>query len=74
MNHSSILFERYADDTICHCKTEEEAKKLLESVKTRLGECGLKLNEEKTRIVYCKTSKRRIDYPNVMFDFLVVHL
>jgi len=70
IKHPSILFERYADDTICHCRTEEEARKLLESVRARLRECKLELNEEKTKIVYCKTSRRKINYPNVMFDFL----
>lgn len=30
----------------------------------------MKLNEEKTKIVYCKTSRRQQNYPNIMFDFL----
>lgn len=70
INHPKIPFERYADDTICHCRTEEEAKELCKSVNARLEQCCLKLNEEKTKIVYCKTSKRTQDYPNIMFDFL----
>ncbi len=70
IRHPSILFERYADDTICHCKTMEEAEELWKSVKARLEQCKLKLNEDKTKIVYCKTSKRKQDYPNIMFDFL----
>jgi RNA-directed DNA polymerase len=69
-NHPLIPFERYADDTICHCKTREEAEELRISVKARLEQCKLKLNEEKTKIVYCKTSRRKQNYPNVMFDFL----
>ena len=69
-NHSSTPFERYADDTICHCRTREEAEELWKSVKARLEQCKLKLNEEKTKIVYCKTSRRKQDYPNIMFDFL----
>jgi len=70
LHHSSIPFERYADDIIYHCKTEEEAEELRRSVGARLRQCKLRLNEEKTKIVYCKTSKRHQDYPNTMFDFL----
>ena len=70
IRHPSILFERYADDTICHCKTKEEAEELRMSVRARLEQCRLKLNEEKTKIVYCKTSRRIQDYPIIMFDFL----
>lgn len=33
-------------------------------------ECGLKLNEEKTKIVYCKDSNRRGDSEHISFDFL----
>jgi len=70
IRHPSIPFERYADDTICHCKTEKEAEELRQSVRARLEQCGLRLNEEKTKIVYCKTSRRQQSYPNIMFDFL----
>ena len=70
IRHPSIPFERYADDTICHCKTEKEAEELRQSVRARLEQCRLKLNEEKTKIVYCKTSRRQQSYPNIMFDFL----
>jgi len=70
IKHPSILFERYADDTICHCKTKEEAEELQVSIRARMEQCRLQLNEEKTKIVYCKTSKRKHDYPIIMFDFL----
>jgi RNA-directed DNA polymerase len=36
----------------------------------RLSACKLKLNEEKTHIVYCKDSGRRGNHENVSFDFL----
>lgn len=55
----STPFERYADDIIIHCKTEEEATELLDQIKERLGECGLEINPDKTRIVYCKDSNRK---------------
>ena len=27
-NHPDIPFERYADDVICHCRSEEQARRL----------------------------------------------
>jgi group II intron reverse transcriptase/maturase len=69
-NYPDIPFERYADDGICHCKTREEAERLKELLETRFMECGLELNKEKTKIVYCRDSDRKGDYPVTSFDFL----
>jgi len=63
-------FERYADDAIIHCKTETEAKEILEKLKQRLVECKLELHPMKTKIVYCKDKDRKKEYPNTKFDFL----
>lgn len=68
--HRDIPFERYADDTICHCQTEQEAKSLLASIKVRFEACHLELNASKTKIVYCKTTRRGGSYENMSFDFL----
>jgi len=57
-----IPFERYADDVICHCRSERQAKDLLDAIKSRLAECRLKLNLHKTRIIYCKDSYRKGRY------------
>ncbi len=66
-----IQFERYADDIICHCASEYEARKLKAVLEQRFRDCGLMLHPEKTRIAYCKSSEnRRDDYPIVSFDFL----
>ncbi len=70
-NFPQIPFERYADDTICHCKTKEEALNLKTILVERFAQCNLKLNEEKTKIVYCNT----YDMPKCRrnessFDFL----
>jgi len=65
-----IPFERYADDVICHCRSERQAKDLLDAIKSRLAECRLKLNLHKTRIIYCKDSNRKGSYSNESFDFL----
>lgn len=69
-NFPTIPFERYADDAIAHCKTEKEVMILLEAIKSRFAECGLKLNETKTRIVYCKDDDRKEAHPNDSFNFL----
>lgn len=69
-NHPGIPFERYADDAICHCSSEEQAAALRAALEKRFAECGLTLHPEKTKIVYCKDDDRRGDYPNQKFDFL----
>jgi len=63
-------FERYADDCVAHCKTEEEAQELKDALGERLSECGLELHPGKTKIVYCKDDDRRENYPVTKFDFL----
>ena len=65
-----IPFERYADDGICHCRSNAEAERLLVSIERRFAECGLELNTQKTKIIYCKNDNRRGDYPEQRFDFL----
>jgi len=69
-NHPGVLFERYADDMIVHCRTEQEAKRLLHAVSQRLEQCRLELHPQKTKIVYCKDSNRRGGSEHAKFDFL----
>ncbi len=69
-NYPNNPFERYADDVVVHCNTEEEAKKLLEAIRERLKQCKLELHPDKTKIVYCKDDKRKGDHANEKFDFL----
>jgi RNA-directed DNA polymerase len=65
-----IPFERFADDTIVHCRSEKQARAVLEAIRGRLMQCGLELHPTKTRIVYCKDDDRRRDFEHVAFDFL----
>lgn len=69
--YPAIAFVRYADDIIIHCHTEEQAKTIMEALRGRLAECRLRLNEEKTKVVYCQNyqRKKRKDYGK-KFDFL----
>jgi RNA-directed DNA polymerase len=69
-NYPEILFERYADDIIVHCRSQRQAKWIKTVIEKRLLECKLKLHPEKTRIVYCKDGYRRGGYENEKFDFL----
>ena len=61
---------RYADDGLVHCRSETEAKQLLQSLKQRFESCSLELHPEKTRIAYCKDGERREKHPHFQFDFL----
>ena len=65
-----IPFERYADDVICHCRSEEQAAHLKAAIAERFTSCFLTLHPEKTKIVYCKDDRRQGVYPIVQFDFL----
>jgi group II intron reverse transcriptase/maturase len=69
-SHPDVPFERYADDAICHCGSEEQAKELRESIRSRFVDCGLTLHPEKTKVVYCKDEDRRGNYSDHKFDFL----
>jgi RNA-directed DNA polymerase len=57
-HYPGVAFVRYADDVIVHCQTEAAAKELLAAIRSRLAECRLSLNEEKTKLVYCKDYRR----------------
>ena len=45
-------FVRYADDFVVFCETEEDAHKVIETLKTWLADRGLQLSDEKTRVVH----------------------
>jgi len=63
-------FERYADDALVHCSSFEQAKQVLEAIRQRFDECGLRLHPDKTRIVYCKDVDRKGSHEHERFDFL----
>lgn len=69
-NYPDIQFVRYADDAVIHCKNEEDAKELKHAIGKRMNEIGLRLNEEKTKIVYCKDYRRIGKHDKVQFGFL----
>jgi group II intron reverse transcriptase/maturase len=65
-----VPFERYADDIICHCRSEREALALRQVLDRRFAECGLVLHPEKTKVVYCKDTNRNGNHSIHQFDFL----
>lgn len=69
-NYPYIPFERYADDAICHCRSKDEAERLKAAIIERMAACKLALNEEKTKIVYCKDDMRQGGWLKEQFDFL----
>ena len=68
--HPDSPFARYADDIVVHCNTENQARSLLASIAERLEGLGLELHPDKTKIVYCKDTKRRGTSQHTSFDFL----
>jgi RNA-directed DNA polymerase len=68
--HSSIPFERYADDIVVHCRNKEQTNFIKVKIEKRLLECKLELHPEKTKVIYCKNGNRRGNYPDQKFDFL----
>jgi len=66
----SVPFERYVDDAVVHCRSERQARMVLAALEERMGQVGLMLHPDKTRIVYCKDGKRRGSHEHTSFTFL----
>jgi RNA-directed DNA polymerase len=67
-NHKDKPWARYADDAVIHCKTQEEAQKIILELKTRFEECKLELHPDKTKIACCRRDSRKNE--NNKFNFL----
>ena len=68
--HPDVTFERYCDDAVIHCSSQEQAVKVRDALAARLAEVGLELHPAKTRVVYCKDADRRGDHEVTSFTFL----
>jgi RNA-directed DNA polymerase len=68
--HPDCPFERYADDVVVHCDSEERARALRADIADRLGALRLELHPDKTKIVYCKDARRPGSHEHTSFDFL----
>lgn len=69
-NFPNCPWERYADDGVIHCASEQEAREVLAALSQRLADVGLELHPDKTKIVYCKDANRKGSYECEQFDFL----
>jgi RNA-directed DNA polymerase len=47
----AVEFERYADDAVVHCVTERQALRVRDALAVRMGQVGLRLHPDKTKIV-----------------------
>jgi RNA-directed DNA polymerase len=68
--YPAVQFERYADDAVVHCVTQRQACEVLAALQDRMAQVGLQLHPEKTKIVYCKDTLRRLDSEQIAFTFL----
>jgi group II intron reverse transcriptase/maturase len=71
-HYPTIKFERYCDDLIVHCKSEKQAIFIKAMIIKRLTECKLSVNEQKSKVVFCKNPKNKGQdiRTNASFDFL----
>lgn len=72
-NYPEAPFERYADDIVIHCRNIKDSLRMLENINKRMNECKLELNQQKSKIVYCRRNQKRqppfkVRYQK--FDFL----
>lgn len=49
--HPEKPFERYADDIVVHCRTEKQAKFVMNQIEQRFRECYLELHPVKSKII-----------------------
>jgi RNA-directed DNA polymerase len=68
--HPYCPFARYVDDAVVHCWTEKQAQYMLGAIGRRTLKYGLKLNLQKSSIVYCRDSRRREEHACKQFTFL----
>jgi RNA-directed DNA polymerase len=69
-----VRFERYADDIVCHCGRMKDAEHLRSAINARFQEVGLRVNDQKSHIVYIDTFERwnvRTCFTFLGYDFKV---
>jgi len=65
-----VRFERYCDDAVVHCASQQQARAVRDAIAGRLAEVGLELHPQKTKIVYCKDADRTGSHEHEKFTFL----
>ena len=69
-NFPDVPFERFADDAVVHCTSQQHAEQVRAAIEDRMVEVGLRLHPDKTRIVYCQDANRRDAAEHTSFTFL----
>jgi hypothetical protein len=58
----AVWFERYCDDVVVHCASEERARQIRDAIAARLADVGLELHPDKTPDRVCVwASPRTVD-------------
>jgi hypothetical protein len=65
-----VRFERYCDDAVVHCASEQQARQVRDAIAGALAQVGLDLHPHKTKIVYCKDADRTGWNEHEKFTFL----
>jgi RNA-directed DNA polymerase len=66
----TVEFERYCDDAVVHCVTQRQAMQVWAALAERMEQVGLRLHPDKTKLVYCKDTRRRGSWERTSFTFL----
>ena len=61
-------------DAVVHCRSERQARMVAQAIGERMGQVGLRLHPQKTRIVYCQDGTRRGSHEHVSFTYLAIHV
>jgi len=65
-----IALIRYADDAVICCESDEDAKRIRNTLGKRLAKFNLQINEEKTKLIPFDKKKERLGKKQGAFDFL----
>ena len=65
-----IKMIRYADDIVICCQRNHDGERIKTALTNRLAKYGLKMNEEKTKLVKFSKRKQKRNEPQEAFDFL----
>ena len=66
-NFPDVPFERFADDAVVHCVSQQQAEQVRAAIEDRMVEVGLRLHPDKTKIVYCQD----VGFPSNRGGFLL---
>ena len=61
---------RYADDLVICCQHDRDATRIKSALNNRLAKYGLRMNEDKTKLVKFSIRKQKRGEPQETFDFL----